>query len=398
MSFIFQNRKNNKNYSIEKQKEYWISLDPVAPGLPSKRYAVGSKPEAEAELLRLERKKIAAKYGIVLNDILVTDILDHYFNHKENKFSNPKHIKHVIEYIKQPYKGIYYCQFNKTMYLNKRQEWRRVKKGYEGQQLAPNTVAGFERFFRAAINFYDPVNSIFKGKRIKYYPCPNKGFRNHPIPDNHLELIIRELQSIPYNKKNSNYILARSLIDFLLILRYTGMRNGALQKIPKKQINLTENVIRIPCSLSKPQSGDYKIPIDGRIYNIIDKRIKRNARIIKWIEIYYKQHNRVLRLELIKKAQDTLFPESIFMASYYSKIDKLFKMVLRKLSLPEYHFHDLRHSAATDWYLKSNDIKKVSLALGHKSINITQHYIQKHRANVSGCFKIVRRKDNSSAA
>lgn len=155
---------------------------------------------------------------------------------------------------------------------------------------------------------------------------------------------------------------------------------------------------------SKPNARDYGVPIDGRIYELLTYRTANSIQIVNDILNCFRKHkpmkfnrlNDLERSKLTREAHGLLFPEAILFPQYYNKIQPLFKKVIRRLNLPQYHFHDLRHSAATEWYIKSHDIKKVSLALGHTSISMTQHYIHKLMVNVSSCFHLSNQNDFSS--
>jgi integrase len=52
-------------------------------------------------------------------------------------------------------------------------------------------------------------------------------------------------------------------------------------------------------------------------------------------------------------------------------LSRTFDALLRRAGLPDVRFHDLRHSAATDWLKHGMHPKVASERLGHASVGIT---------------------------
>lgn len=58
----------------------------------------------------------------------------------------------------------------------------------------------------------------------------------------------------------------------------------------------------------------------------------------------------------------------------YNRIQNVIKIVKKQLGITEYHFHDLRHSAASAMVQKKVDLYTVGKVLGHKDIRSTTRY------------------------
>lgn len=58
----------------------------------------------------------------------------------------------------------------------------------------------------------------------------------------------------------------------------------------------------------------------------------------------------------------------------FGDIKKSFKTALKHAKITDFHFHDLRHTFASQMIMAGVDITTVSRLLGHKSLKITLKY------------------------
>jgi len=58
----------------------------------------------------------------------------------------------------------------------------------------------------------------------------------------------------------------------------------------------------------------------------------------------------------------------------YKTINKRFWQTTRKAGLDDFHFHDLRHTFASQLVMAGVDIMTVKELLGHKSLTMTMRY------------------------
>lgn len=132
-------------------------------------------------------------------------------------------------------------------------------------------------------------------------------------------------------------------IDIILILIYTGMRNGELRALLKSDVNRRQKYIRI--RKSKTAAGIRIIPIHSRIWPFVEVRLSCNGS------------------HLI--ADDSSMPYT------YSRLARLFTHVMKLVHGEKHKLHDTRHTCAT-WLddAEVNDNAK-KMILGHARNDVT---------------------------
>lgn len=132
-------------------------------------------------------------------------------------------------------------------------------------------------------------------------------------------------------------------IDIILILIYTGMRNGELRALLKSDVNRRQKYIRI--RESKTAAGVRVIPIHSRIWPFVEVRLSCNGS------------------HLI--ADDSGMPYT------YSRLARLFTHVMKLVHGEKHKLHDTRHTCAT-WLddAEVNDNAK-KMILGHARNDVT---------------------------
>lgn len=132
-------------------------------------------------------------------------------------------------------------------------------------------------------------------------------------------------------------------IDIILILIYTGMRNGELRALLKSDVNRRQKYIRI--RKSKTAAGIRIIPIHSRIWPFVEVRLSCNGS------------------HLI--ADDSGMPYT------YSRLARLFAHVMKLVHGEKHKLHDTRHTCAT-WLddAEVNDNAK-KMILGHARNDVT---------------------------
>ncbi len=132
-------------------------------------------------------------------------------------------------------------------------------------------------------------------------------------------------------------------IDIILILIYTGMRNGELRALLKSDVNRRQKYIRI--RKSKTAAGIRIIPIHSRIWPFVEVRLSCNGS------------------HLI--ADDSGMPYT------YSRLARLFTHVMKLVHGEKHKLHDTRHTCATrldDAEVNDNAKKMI---LGHARNDVT---------------------------
>lgn len=132
-------------------------------------------------------------------------------------------------------------------------------------------------------------------------------------------------------------------VDIILILIYTGMRNGELRNLLKSDINKKQKYINI--RKSKTAAGIRIIPIHSRIWPLIEKRLTLPG-------AYFISTNDGL-------------PYS------YTKLARTFRRVMRQIHGEKHKLHDTRHTCAT--WLDNADVNDNArkMILGHARHDVT---------------------------
>ena len=150
----------------------------------------------------------------------------------------------------------------------------------------------------------------------------------------------------------------------ILISLYTGLRIGELCALKWGNIDLENDTIAITQTLQR-------VYTNNSTHILIDSP-KSNSSLRK-IPINKKLHNMLYRLNQINSYNSKTY----FLTGLDDKFIEprnyqyTFKQILKKLNLPNYNFHILRHTFATDCININMDVKSLSQVLGHSNVNIT---------------------------
>jgi integrase len=371
MAYICQLRKKIKSYSPKARRAWYVCYNDPADGFKAEK--VGCKKLANHRCMEIEAELKCAKYGIKLNDDLITDILKIY-----SEKCKDKAIKSIILTIGPSFDGVRYSSLTRQMYEEKRLEWNRIDN--PAVALSITSKRSYEKRFRAAINQYDK-NSIFRQGRIKYLkikslmnsqaiPLTPNGMRDVSISGNEFNKILEE-------QKNEN------VKDLIISLRYSGISNGKLRTAKWDDINFMSNKIIVH------DINTYIIEMDLRVLRIFAKRKMRRWKYTQEIiDICKPNLSAKAKKNLLETAVQYVFPEEILFgkACFYHSCLNSFKDACEKLGFRKYILHDLRHTAATAWYKKCKNIYKVCSALGHSTISLTEEYIDSDKIYVGHVF------------
>ncbi len=130
------------------------------------------------------------------------------------------------------------------------------------------------------------------------------------------------------------------LRSLLAVALHTGMRRGEILNLRWQDIDFSRKTIEIVRS----KNGEKRmIPMSTFVYNTL-KNIK------------------------VRDISGKVFPVST------SSLRAAFEKTLKKISVDNFHFHDLRHTFATRLVQNGVDLYKVKELLGHKTISMTMRY------------------------
>lgn len=150
----------------------------------------------------------------------------------------------------------------------------------------------------------------------------------------------------------------------ILISLYTGLRIGELCALKWQNIDLEKDTISITQTLQR-------VYTNNSTHILIDS--PKSSSSFRKIPINKKLHNILYRLNQTNTYTSTTY----FLTGSNDKFIEprnyqyTFKQILKNLNLPNYNFHILRHTFATDCININMDVKSLSQILGHSNINIT---------------------------
>ena len=150
---------------------------------------------------------------------------------------------------------------------------------------------------------------------------------------------------------STEVFMREDLRDIIMFAAYTGMRQGEILKIRRKDIDLVSNKIHVggvPTQLTKAKNWR-AIPIHDRIRDIVNSRVSHASR--KDVRIFGEEW------------------------STKEQLLRAFKKVNRLINKEDcYVFHTLRHSYAT-WLAEAGvPIRTIMSLCGHKNIDTTLRY------------------------
>ena len=138
------------------------------------------------------------------------------------------------------------------------------------------------------------------------------------------------------------------LRDMILFAVNTGLRQGELLLLTWSRVNLLRKTILI----TETKNGKPKtLPLNKFALDVLNNRSK--VRSIKGDLVFFDQSGKKIHPNNLR-------------ASFY--------IVLRKVGIEDFRWHDLRHTFATRLAQAGKDLYKISKLLGHKDITMTQRY------------------------
>ncbi|RZD16666.1 MAG: site-specific integrase [Candidatus Acididesulfobacter guangdongensis] len=140
----------------------------------------------------------------------------------------------------------------------------------------------------------------------------------------------------------------------------TGMRKSEILQLTWDRVDLKNRIILLDIT----KNGERReIPINNTLFKtLID--------IVRRIDVPYVFFN-----------QKTLKP--------YDNHKRSFATALRKSRIIDFHFHDLRHTFASQLVMKGIDLTTVKELLGHKDIKMTLRYSHLSQAHIKKAVEIL---------
>ncbi len=129
----------------------------------------------------------------------------------------------------------------------------------------------------------------------------------------------------------------------------TGARQAEIMSLRWGQIDFTRQVI----TLSKTKNGDTRsIPLVGEAFALLQGRAMVRSLI-----------------------DDRIFPpKAIAKKAEYINLDKPWRTALKAACITDFHWHDLRHTAASYLAMSGVSLVEIAKVLGHRTMQMVARY------------------------
>ncbi|MFA5394345.1 MAG: site-specific integrase [Candidatus Ratteibacteria bacterium] len=174
-------------------------------------------------------------------------------------------------------------------------------------------------------------------KRIKFFRENNQ--RQRYLPPEELKRVLKNARE-PFK-------------TIILVALGTGFRQANVVNLRWKDINLTQRKIYLNQEDTKSGEREFKDMIEP-VYNALSD-VRLNQQI------------------------NSINSEYVFISSRKTKIAQgsvqhYFRKLMKRLDIPDFHFHDLRHVYGSYMAMFSNNLRITQELMGHKSIQSTMRY------------------------
>ena len=142
---------------------------------------------------------------------------------------------------------------------------------------------------------------------------------------------------------------SQNLYPIVVLALSTGMRRGEMLNLTWDQIDLTTGVL----ILEETKNGDRRrVTIRGRAL----EELRKHAKV------------RRIDTKIVFPGKRTASPDKPF------SLDKAWYSALKKAGIPNFRFHDLRHSAASYLAMNGATLLQISEVLGHRTAQMVKRY------------------------
>jgi integrase len=158
----------------------------------------------------------------------------------------------------------------------------------------------------------------------------------------------------------------------------SGIRLDNCIRLRWSQIDWEAGVIRLKVKSRKPGGKAHSVPITRAIAAVLGaERGKHDEAVFTYV-CKRTARNRHSRLLMVKGRRYPFSPNGWRKAFYDAR---------EVAKLPDFRFHDLRHTAATRTYRASRNLKAVQKMLGHEDIRTTMRYLKSDTDDVRAAME-----------
>ena len=384
------------NHWIFKRQKYYYRLRSVEDGI-EKDFLIPL--EIDMSLSTIQQKHQAEKRGLMVHQQrknFLNGIIDKtYFEWiNEDKVSKVKSmtLEDAINFhkelknstdIKKKSKKWYYAKYKDILdCLGKNLSFENIThtKVLQLNNYAKQKSKSHDGYRKIMFAFNSIIQDCYKYKLREW----NLDYKNKPIID-----IPKKKELLPDYLTEDQFNKLMSVKDYNLISKKNfGADANYLKKVFKffydTGCRLKEPFVGKIHNLKNSQYIMYVLPDDAKAGG----GVENTNRII-----YITKEQKDFILDFQKKAKDKNYP--MINIENTENISKQFKKFVRHLfgDGTKLHLHSLRHTYAVRLYLKTGDIKEVSMKLGHKNLKTTEIYtkfnmalIQSHHPSFKSRF------------
>jgi len=150
---------------------------------------------------------------------------------------------------------------------------------------------------------------------------------------------------------------APALYPVVVLALYTGCRKTEIRCLRWEEVDLEGQCLRL---LTTKNGSTRVVPLVGDALTVLRQQYETRRLNIPWV-----------------------FPRSDGKAAV--DIDGSWRRMMQQLKLPNFRFHDLRHTAASYLAMSGATLAEIAEVLGHRSLQVTKrysHFLDSHTAGV----------------
>ena len=301
-----------------------------------------------------------------------------------SEFENNSKIKKVINHIlledfEKKYSEHVKANLSNKYFLNVKLSFRQLIDHTGNIPITKLNYQLFDNFFtqtfsrtkQGAVTYYRILKSAFNRAVQWEYLAENPivKIKLPKIPQNHPSFLSEiELQIILSKEKNT------LLKDIYIFAFNTGMRITEIVYLKWDQISFEERNIRVMNTEEFTTKGKREriIPMNEKVFSILQKMVPKIIDIQK-SNYVFKNNRRRFNSEYISKS----FKEAVKEAAKENLIDT------------KIHFHDLRHSFASNLAQKGVSLYVIKELLGHTDIKTTLIYAHLKPENLRNAVELL---------
>jgi len=278
--------------------------------------------------------------------------------------------KHTFEDLCKKYMA--FCQ-NQKDYKNKSYLIDQLKSEFIGKTMRQITLLEVEEY-QSRMQATD-LKPATVNRRIACLKNMMKKAKDWGMIEYDALLKIREVKQLKENNQRLRYLSieeCKNLIDhcadhikpIVTFALNTGMRKGEILSLTWDRVDLQHDYILLRDSDVKNGCGR-QLPINQQVKKVLREQLNQKRENVSYV--FYNPID----------------------GKNYTGIYDSFINACNKSQIDDFHFHDLRHTFASQCVMNGVDIPTLQKLLGHKTIQMTMRYAHLSQGHLNNAVKIV---------